>query len=209
MNETYTQKRATKYILNYKNSDYKSWLSKLNLLPLMSRLEYYNIMFFVSCWNHPGEHFNIRDFISSSTRPGITTRSQSSFKLFHTHSKSSLHKHFFFNRIPRLWNNLPPPPPPIDITSSPLSIKTQVLSHLHSHFNANFDLKDPCWHVHIIFYVRAVQALISTSHPATELNLFMKLLIYCQPGCPRTLWVSLHISNCVLFSSSLLLLLYH
>ena len=57
------QKRATKYILNYKNSDYKSRLSELNLLPLMSRLEYYDIMFFVSCWNHPGEHFNIRDFI--------------------------------------------------------------------------------------------------------------------------------------------------
>ena len=60
------QKRATKYILNYKNSDYKSRLSELNLLPLMSRLEYYDIMFFVSCWNHPGEHFNIRDYISSS-----------------------------------------------------------------------------------------------------------------------------------------------
>ena len=43
------QCRATKYILYQSGLDYKARLSKLNLLPLMYRLELY-IMFFVSSW---------------------------------------------------------------------------------------------------------------------------------------------------------------
>ena len=87
-----------------------------------------------------------------------------------------------------LWNNLPP----IDITSSPSPSKPRSSPIYIAILMQILTRKT---HVHIISYVCAVQALISTSHPATELNLFIKLLIYCQPGCPRTLWVSLHISN--------------
>ena len=119
------QKRATKYILHNSSFDYKSRLTKLNLLPLMYRLELYDIMFFVSCWNQPGEHFNIKGFITPAAS-GISTRSHSSFKLNHIHSKFSLHKHFYFNRIPRLWNKLPS----INISSSSHSIKMLVLSHM-------------------------------------------------------------------------------
>ena len=102
-------------------------------------LEFYDIMFFVSCWNQPGEHFNIKDFISPAAS-GISTRSHSSFKLNHVHSKSSLHKHFYFNHIPRLWNKLPS----INISSSSYSIKMLVLSHMYHHFVLNFDSQVPC-----------------------------------------------------------------
>ena len=39
------QRRATKYILNDFSSDYKSRLTKLNLLPLMMQLEINDIIF--------------------------------------------------------------------------------------------------------------------------------------------------------------------
>ena len=110
----------------------------LNLLPLMYRLELYDIIFFVSCWNHPGEHFNIKDFITPAAS-GISTRSHSSFRLNHIHSKSSLHKHFYFNSIPRI--NFPQStshPPPTE------TIKMLVLSHMYHHFVLNFDSQVPC-----------------------------------------------------------------
>uniref|UniRef100_A0A1X7VHC2 Reverse transcriptase domain-containing protein n=1 Tax=Amphimedon queenslandica TaxID=400682 RepID=A0A1X7VHC2_AMPQE len=60
------QRRATKYLLNDYSSDYKTRLQKLNILPLMYRLEMANIMFFISPVKSLTQNFNIMDFFISS-----------------------------------------------------------------------------------------------------------------------------------------------
>ena len=65
------QHRATKYILNDFSSDYKSHLTKLNLLPLMMQLEINDIIFFIKNLKEPSSSFDITSFVhfcSNTTR---------------------------------------------------------------------------------------------------------------------------------------------
>ena len=97
------QRRATKYILQDFSSDYKTQLTKLNLLPLMYIFEISDIIFFVNSLKHPTPSFNINLYISFSHS---TTRSNS-VKLHHNISFTNKERHFYFNRICHLWNSLP------------------------------------------------------------------------------------------------------
>ena len=56
------QRRATKYILQDFSSDYKTRLTKLNLLPLMYIFEISDIIFFVNSLKHPTPSFNINHY---------------------------------------------------------------------------------------------------------------------------------------------------
>ncbi len=86
---------------------------------------------------NPDDHFDINNFISFSTS---NTRSKTSFKLKHCPTSGNLLRHSYFNRIPRLWNSLPP----IDPNSPPQSIKKSVTDFLISNFESNFDSYNPC-----------------------------------------------------------------
>lgn len=131
------QRRATKYILNDYRSDYKSRLVSLNLLPLMYILELNDVMFCVKSLQSPTRDFNIRDFITFSSGG---TRSSTAMKMAHTRSISNSSRHFYFNRIARLWNSLPP----FDLQSSPITIKDHLYVFLWEHFRANFDSNNAC-----------------------------------------------------------------
>ena len=96
------QRRATKYIVP--DLPYKSRLIKLNLLPLMYWLELQDLYFFIKCIKDPPDNFNILDYVSFSTN---NTRSASSNKLVPNFSYYRSSRHFYFNRIIRLWNKLP------------------------------------------------------------------------------------------------------
>ena len=72
------QHRATKYILSYFSSDYKSRLISLNMLPLMMQLELYDILLFIKSLKYPSESFNVLDFVSFCSS---STRSAAHFKL--------------------------------------------------------------------------------------------------------------------------------
>ena len=63
-------------------------------------------MFFVKSLKEPTAHFNIYKYVHFSKSP---TRSASFSKLIFTLSQavSSIHQHFYFNRIVRLWNYMP------------------------------------------------------------------------------------------------------
>ncbi len=50
------QRRATKFILNDYSSDYKSRLTKLNMLPLMMTLELNDIIFFLKSISSGGNN---------------------------------------------------------------------------------------------------------------------------------------------------------
>ena len=97
------QRRATKFILNDFSSDYKSRLLRLNLFPLMLLYEYYDIIFFFKCLKSPSS-FNINNYVSFASS---STRSSANSKLLHTKSTTNSSHHFYFNRLPRLWNSLP------------------------------------------------------------------------------------------------------
>ena len=117
--------------------NYKDRLSSLHILPLMYHLELNDLMFFIKSLKFPTDHFNINNFISFSTS---NTRSATHNKLNHTKSATNSHRHFYFNRLPRLWNSIPP----IDLNSSIDSIKFALMKFLWDHFDSHFDAADPC-----------------------------------------------------------------
>ena len=131
------QRRATKYIIPNPNLDYKSRLISLHLLPLMYWLELLDIMFLVKCIKEPDDAFNIFEFISFSTS---NTRFGSSNKLQYKYQRSSIMRHFYFNRIVRLWNSLPC----INLAMSIDTIKTTVSKHLWDHFTTHFNVNNIC-----------------------------------------------------------------
>ena len=101
------------------------------------------LRFKISCLlsNHalksPIKKFNIRDYISFSV---TNTRSSSGHKLLHIHHSNNTNRHFFFHRIPHLWNSIPV----IDLTLSVTTITIKLANHFWSHFIQNFDVNDHC-----------------------------------------------------------------
>ena len=98
------QRRATKYILCDYSESYKQRLTTLSMLPLMHRLELMDLLFLVKNLKQPQDNFNILDhvrFITSSSRLG------SNHKLAHNYTRCNKARHFYFNRVVRLWNEMP------------------------------------------------------------------------------------------------------
>ena len=145
------QRRATKFILNDYHSDYYNRLIKLQILPLMYMFELYDVMFFVkSIKGFPSDAcFCITDFVSFAH---CNTRSSTTGKLQHTYSSNNYIKKFYFNRLPRIWNSLPP----IDLSLSISAIKTMIYKFLWNHFCLIFNL---ITHVLFILYVPVVLVL--------------------------------------------------
>ena len=98
------QRRATKYILNDFKSNYRSRLVSLQLLPLSMTLELNDIIFFLKSVREPSSSFDILSFVSFSNSD---TRSSSANKLKYPLTSTTLSSHFYFNRLPRIWNQLP------------------------------------------------------------------------------------------------------
>ena len=60
---TFSMRRATKYILNDFTSSYKSRLTKLYLLSLMCVYELHDLIFYIKSYKYPSSYFNINEFI--------------------------------------------------------------------------------------------------------------------------------------------------
>ena len=133
------QRRATKYILNDYQSDYKHRLLSLRLLPLAMQLELYDIMFFIRSLKVPdtSNTFLLQTYIHFCEG---NTRSLTHLKLRHSLSKSNATSHLYFNRLPRLWNSLPS----INFDHSIPTIKNQLLQVFWSHFTSHFQSTNPC-----------------------------------------------------------------
>lgn len=101
------QRRASKYILNNFHLDYKSRLIQLCMLPLTLWLELQDIFLFLSLFKNPPDNICLSDyvqFITSTTRSSSANNIRSS--LVHS-PRLNITRHFYFNRLPRLWNSLP------------------------------------------------------------------------------------------------------
>ena len=131
------QRRATKFILNDYTSSYKSRLLKLKLLPLTMLYELKDVCFFVKSFQQTSTSFNIMDFVAFSPN---NTRSGSHRKLVQQLVRVNRSKQFYFNRLPRLWNSLPP----IDLSNSYTTIVAYLKRIFWDHFISTFDQFNTC-----------------------------------------------------------------
>ena len=131
------QRRATKFIMSNTSTSYRDRLQSLYILPHMYWLEIQDIMCLVKCLKEPSDNFNIFSYVSFSSG---TTRSTASRKLIHNFTKFCSSRHFYFNRIVRLWNALPP----VNLNDSILTIKHNIHTHFWCHFLAHFDSDNVC-----------------------------------------------------------------
>lgn len=131
------QRRATKFILNDYVLSYRERLIQLEMLPLMYTLEMNDILFFVKNLKQNPHHFKILDYVQFCDR---NTRSGTFGKLKVPFCSTNVSKHFYFNRLPTLWNSLRTP----DITKSVESIKQELELQLKHHFMKEFDSFIPC-----------------------------------------------------------------
>ena len=98
------QRRATKYFIAT-DMDYKSGLANLSLLPLILWLEFLDIVY-SSNYCKPPDNFNISNFIvpASSREPSRLNLKPVNAQVPRLNST----RHYYFNRVIRLWNTLPP-----------------------------------------------------------------------------------------------------
>ena len=131
------QRRATKFILQTTALDYRERLINLNILPLMMVYELADIMFFLKELKNPSNRFNITNYVTFSS---TGTRSSTNKKLVPTRMVTSRLGHFYFNRLPRLWNALPP----LNLDSSIPSLRGKLRKHFWNYFIDHFRSDDHC-----------------------------------------------------------------
>ena len=112
------QRQATKFILNDFTSDYRSRLLQLDLLPLMYHLEL-NLFFFLKCLKEPSPNFDILNYVFFCDG---STRSSTFRKLKHNVTSNNSIRFYYFNRLPLLYNSLPP----LDLSLSLNSLKSHI-----------------------------------------------------------------------------------
>ena len=126
-------------------------LIQLNLLTLMYQYELSDLLFFIKSYKTPYPHFDINNYISM--KPFLSTRSSSSSKLVHHNiSSTNSNRHFYFCRLPRLWNTLPS----INLNFPYMTIKNQLIQFLWHHF---LNILTPATLVHFIFVVPVLPVL--------------------------------------------------
>ena len=103
----------------------------------MMQFELNDVMFFVSSIRNPTKSFNILQYVNFS---GNFTRASVNYKLVHHMSRTNKVKHFYFHRLPRLWNSLPT----INLDQSLSSIKFKLRQFFWSHFVKHFNPENPC-----------------------------------------------------------------
>ena len=139
------QRRATKYILT-PCLDYKSRLVNLSILPLTLWLEFLDILLLIKLLKDPPDNFQLDQYINLVSS-SIVTRSSSSLKLCTVDSHAprlNTTRHFYFNRVTRLWNHLPP----LDLNLSIASLKHQIHDLFWNYFLVNYDTEIPCtWYI--------------------------------------------------------------
>lgn len=144
------QRRASKFILHDYSSDYKERLISLCLLPISMWLELQDVLFFIKCVKDPPDNFNILDYVSFCNS---STRSSTKKKLVYNFRRTTIGRHYFFNRIVRLWNALPE----LDLGKSVEVLKHRIMLFLWDYFIHNFNtvnscsyhLRCPCSHCHL------------------------------------------------------------
>ena len=131
------QRRSTKFILDNYHSSYFDRLLELQMLPLTYMLEFFDITFCLKSLKSPSPSFNIYNYIKFKSG---STRSSTFNKLEHKYTHNNIVRHFYFIRLVRLWNALPP----INCNLSISINKANIYKHMWNKFVVNFDINNPC-----------------------------------------------------------------
>ena len=137
------------------NLDYKGRLIKLNILPLMYYFEIANL-FTVNSLKSSSHRFDIFNYISHITS---VTRLSYKLTLQHVRSSSNISNHFFFHRIPRLWNKMPF----INLSLETNVIRKKLFDFLWEHFTINFNVNMICSY-HFLCHCAKCTAYIKQSY---------------------------------------------
>ena len=113
---------------------------------------------YIEVFKVPIPSFDIKNFISFSTN---RTRSNTYGKLTHKMSSNNIERNFFFFRIPRPWNTLPP----IDLSLSLATNKIKITEFLQSHFMSHFKSNNPCTYQLVCPFSKCTQ-----NHPSPNFN---------------------------------------
>ena len=105
---------------------YRERLIELQLFPLMYYLDLQDVLFLLKCIKYPPDNFDVFSYISFCKS---NSRSSSMGKLKYVYKWLSTTRHFYFNRVVRIWNQLPF----LDLTLSFNSLKSIVIDHLWNH----------------------------------------------------------------------------
>ena len=101
--------------------------------------------------------FSIQSYVSFSN---TNTRSTTHLKLKHTFSKTHAAGHFYFNRLSRLWNSLPP----VNMDLSLHSIKKYPWQLFWSKFKHTFQSNKPCSFHFVCPCSRCVSCSVSVNY---------------------------------------------
>ncbi len=135
------QRRATKYILLNYEMDYKSRLQALNMLPLCYTFEMKDLVFFYKCINNQYD-FSIHNVLDIRQ---INTRTMNGLSIIQHLAKTETYKHFYTNRIVKLWNLLPADIKQLECSNRNASLfKNHLNRHYMCLFNSNFDTENTC-----------------------------------------------------------------
>ena len=129
----------TQYVFNYAEVDYKDRLLMTNILPLIMRREYTDIVFFWKCL-YGNYDVDVNDFVSFFSDDGCSTRNSidSGFLMVPPLCRTDC-----FNKMVPMWNSLPSNVRHITKYSSFIS----SLKHKHVMFekmNTSFVSSDCC-----------------------------------------------------------------
>ncbi len=139
------QRRATKYITNDYNSEYKSRLTKCNLLPISYLKEVNDICFLYKCL-HNFYNIDIRHILSFYDATTSRTRlGQRPYTLIPSRRAPKKAKDFFNRRIVKTWNALPADLVGIIPTNnSILPFKNKVKQFYYDKLKITFNTLLPC-----------------------------------------------------------------
>ena len=102
---------------------------------MISFFFFFFFLFFFKCLKSPS--FNINNYVSFASS---SIRSSANSKLLHSNSTTYSSRHFYFNRLPRVWNSLPV----LSLEQSFKSFKQNLKIILWNHFITHFDPDSPC-----------------------------------------------------------------
>jgi hypothetical protein len=142
------QRRATKFILNDFNADYKTRLNMCGLLPLCLRRQFLDCVFTYNSLMGLND-FNILDYVSYVDVSMINTRFQVyqdelKFKLIR--AKHVIYEKFFTKRIIDVWNTIPYDIRSIELTDlgHNSSFKNALKRWFIAYFNDEFNTTQTC-----------------------------------------------------------------
>ena len=143
------QRRATSYILNdfHHEMDYRTRLTKCELLPLSYRRSFLDLSFFMSTLLD-SNCINFDTYFKFL--PETRTRDDLTMSALTRHHRYTLFENYYFQRVVSVWNKLPYDTRELLVNLEEMTpAKTVIKKFLFQEFYAKFSTNMKCtWYIH-------------------------------------------------------------